>query len=143
MKSKWNFYKQNNELAPDITPLIDVVFLLLIFFMVASTFNKNKEIDIALPKSSTQDSTIKKSLEIISIYLDKNRKIKLVSNNQNEKFISENNVENEISNALKNSNNKFVSIYADKTLNYGEIIGVLEKIKMAGATGVELKIEEK
>lgn len=143
MKSKWNFYRQNSELTPDITPLIDIVFLLLIFFMIASTFNKNKEIDIALPKSSNHNSIIKKNSENISIYLDKNRKIKLVSNNQNEKFISENNIENEISTSLKNSNNKFVSIYADKSLNYGEIIGILEKIKMAGATGVELKIEEK
>ena len=33
----------------DITPLIDVVFLLLIFFMVSTTFEHDSEINITLP----------------------------------------------------------------------------------------------
>jgi biopolymer transport protein ExbD len=38
----------------DITPLIDVVFLLLIFFMVSTTFEHNSEINITLPTSSKE-----------------------------------------------------------------------------------------
>ena len=38
----------------DITPLIDVVFLLLIFFMVSSTFERTSEINITLPESSKE-----------------------------------------------------------------------------------------
>lgn len=42
--------------SPDInlTPLIDVVFLLLIFFMVSTTFNRDSELGIELPKASQE-----------------------------------------------------------------------------------------
>ena len=42
------------DLLVDITPLIDVVFLLLIFFMVSTTFEKQAKLKIALPEASTQ-----------------------------------------------------------------------------------------
>lgn len=42
------------DLMIDIAPLIDVVFILLIFFMVSTTFNHENEIEIKLPSSSTQ-----------------------------------------------------------------------------------------
>jgi biopolymer transport protein ExbD len=38
-----------------LTPLIDVVFLLLIFFMVSTTFDKESRIKIELPQAATQD----------------------------------------------------------------------------------------
>lgn len=40
------------EVAVDLTPLIDVVFLLLIFFMVSTTFTKQSHLEITLPESS-------------------------------------------------------------------------------------------
>ncbi len=42
--------------SPDITltPLIDVVFLLLIFFMVSTTFSQHAQLEIELPDASTQ-----------------------------------------------------------------------------------------
>ena len=43
----------------NLTPLIDVVFLLLIFFMVSTTFDTTSELKIKLPQAS-QDSTINK-----------------------------------------------------------------------------------
>ncbi len=42
------------ELQLDITPLIDVVFLLLIFFMVSTTFDHESEVNITLPKASKE-----------------------------------------------------------------------------------------
>lgn len=41
-----------SEISVDITPLIDVVFLLLIFFMVSTTFTKETHISLNLPESS-------------------------------------------------------------------------------------------
>ncbi len=47
------FRRQNREeLSVNITPLIDVVFLLLIFFMVSTTFTKEAHLEVDLPKSS-------------------------------------------------------------------------------------------
>ncbi len=45
------------EDSPDITltPLIDVVFLLLIFFMVSTTFSLHAQLEIELPKASTEE----------------------------------------------------------------------------------------
>lgn len=44
--------KHTDELELNLTPLIDVVFLLLIFFMVSTTFQKESEISLQLPKAS-------------------------------------------------------------------------------------------
>ena len=49
-----NFKRQTGEeVSVDLTPLIDVVFLLLIFFMVSTTFTKESHLEIDLPQSSS------------------------------------------------------------------------------------------
>jgi biopolymer transport protein ExbD len=64
-----NFRNQSED-TPDInlTPLIDVVFLLLIFFMVSTTFNKESEIQIDLPEASG-DKPVKQEF-ILEISID-------------------------------------------------------------------------
>ncbi len=42
----------NKDIDVNLTPLIDVVFLLLIFFMVSTTFVKESKIDLTLPEAS-------------------------------------------------------------------------------------------
>lgn len=59
--------KANEELELNLTPLIDVVFLLLIFFMVSTTFDRQSEIAIALPESSSEPVTEKKQELVIII----------------------------------------------------------------------------
>ncbi|MCK5529491.1 MAG: biopolymer transporter ExbD, partial [Kiritimatiellae bacterium] len=55
MRKAKNPFKQDNEI--DLTSLIDVVFLIIIFFMVASTFEKKEELfNITLPKAESSDS---------------------------------------------------------------------------------------
>ena len=48
---------RRREDSPDITltPLIDVVFLLLIFFMVSTTFSQYSQLEIELPEASTEE----------------------------------------------------------------------------------------
>lgn len=45
---------RTRDVELDITPLIDVVFLLLIFFMVSTTFERESEINITLPEASKE-----------------------------------------------------------------------------------------
>lgn len=45
---------RREEMSLNLTPLIDVVFLLLIFFMVTTTFREESEIEIDLPQASNQ-----------------------------------------------------------------------------------------
>lgn len=54
------------ELELNLTPLIDVVFLLLIFFMVSTTFQKESEISLQLPRASDNpDAAVTDKLEIV------------------------------------------------------------------------------
>ena len=54
------------ELELNLTPLIDVVFLLLIFFMVSTTFQKESEISLQLPRATDSDvSSPQDRIEIV------------------------------------------------------------------------------
>ena len=46
--------KRRDEPRIDLTPLIDVVFILLLFFMVTTTFNRQSELKVDLPEASTR-----------------------------------------------------------------------------------------
>src|SRR5210317_2168833 len=59
--------KQREEPRIDLTPMVDVVFLLLIFFMISTTFVESPGISIKLPESSAQ--TVEREPKEIKIYL--------------------------------------------------------------------------
>lgn len=61
--------RRPDDIDLNITPLIDVVFLLLIFFMVTTTFKRESEINITLPEAS--EETVKSEIEIIEVSIDK------------------------------------------------------------------------
>lgn len=59
-------HRKKRNLEISITPMIDVVFLLLIFFMVTTTFNKNNALQITLPESESKES-VPRQLLVLSI----------------------------------------------------------------------------
>ena len=59
-------HRKKRNLEISITPMIDVVFLLLIFFMVTTTFNKNTALQITLPESGSKELASRKLL-VLSI----------------------------------------------------------------------------
>ena len=59
---------QEDEASVNLTPLIDVVFLLLIFFMVSTTFDTTSEIKVELPQASPQQPL--DQLQSLSIVID-------------------------------------------------------------------------
>lgn len=65
-----NFKRQSkDELSLNLTPLIDIVFLLLIFFMVSTTFTKENHLAINLPEASGETSQAPKKM--IEVVIDK------------------------------------------------------------------------
>lgn len=56
---------QTEEISINLTPLIDVVFLLLIFFMVSTTFTKETQLQVDLPKASTEKASTSEGLEVV------------------------------------------------------------------------------
>lgn len=64
------FRRQNKEeLSINLTPLIDVVFLLLIFFMVSTTFTKEAHLQVELPSASGE--TTVEQVEMIEVVINK------------------------------------------------------------------------
>jgi biopolymer transport protein ExbD len=64
--------RKTQDLDVNVTPLIDVVFLLLIFFMVSTTFDRQSELNIELPEASGElAETEQKDIEI---FIDANGK---------------------------------------------------------------------
>lgn len=54
-----NFKRQSQEeVTVNLTPLIDIVFLLLIFFMVSTTFTKENHLSIDLPEASSDNKSV-------------------------------------------------------------------------------------
>lgn len=50
-------HQQQEPLNINLTPLIDVVFLLLIFFMVTTTFTRETQLEVSLPEASSAQAT--------------------------------------------------------------------------------------
>lgn len=65
--------QRKEELELNITPLIDVVFLLLIFFMVSTTFEREAEIKITLPKVSQEGGETES--QVIQVAIDANERV--------------------------------------------------------------------
>lgn len=61
--------KRRNEPNVDLTPMVDVVFLLLIFFMISTTFVETPGLSIKLPEASTV--VAEKEVEEIKVYLSR------------------------------------------------------------------------
>jgi biopolymer transport protein ExbD len=56
------------EMSINLTPLIDVVFLLLIFFMVSTSFTRETQIELELPKA--EGSPLEIDVEVVEISVD-------------------------------------------------------------------------
>lgn len=124
----------------DMTPMIDVILVLLIFFMVATSFDKFSSMNINVPKSSVKNKL--QDIDEINVLLNKNGelKIKTISSNLNEeKKIAENQLQKEINTLIKSHNVKAITLIADESLDYGKIIKIMSYIKEAGAENISLK----
>ncbi|MGY0394729.1 MULTISPECIES: biopolymer transporter ExbD [unclassified Fusobacterium] len=127
------FRKKRPIMALDLTPLIDVVFLLIIFFMVSTTFNKYGNIDIELPSANVETpNQDNKSIEII---IDKDGKYFISKDGQSEPIELEN------LNTLLNGVNE-VTISGDKELKYQVIMDVVSKVKNAGVENLGINFYE-
>lgn len=124
--------KKRSLATPDLTPLIDVVFLLLIFFMLVTTFDKYSGFNLELPNSGIKSETEKKEYEII---IDKNEKYFIKYDKKSEPIVLE-----EFPEKLRFIEE--ISISADKTLTYGTVVKVIGGLKNVGITKVELNFYE-
>jgi biopolymer transport protein ExbD len=126
--------EEEENFSLDLTPLVDVVFLLLIFFMVSTVFvDFKRRMDISLPTSkvSIPDET-PKALEL-EITVDK------------QVFLNGNKVSlKSLESALKKidvDKKKAAIIRADKNLPYGDVIKVMGMLQSARILDISVAVQ--
>lgn len=127
--------RKRQDLVLNIAPLIDVVFLLLIFFMVATSFDEKGAFNLELPKS-TQKQEVKENKEI-QVIIDKDKKI-FIKIDKDLKNININDLHAKLLEIIANNSNKNVIISADKNLSYGYIVEIMDLVKEAGANQINI-----
>ena len=125
--------KHRESLTPDITPLIDIVFILLIFFIVSSVFKKEElALNLQLPNSSAKELEIE--LKQINIELSTNSLAYLGKEVSFEKF------DLELSNYPKRD--KPVIVRIDKDVKYSRVVKVLDILQKYSFDNLSLVTSE-
>ncbi|OUR91339.1 biopolymer transporter ExbD [Flavobacteriales bacterium 34_180_T64] len=108
-----------NKVTPDfnMSSMTDIVFLLLIFFMLASTLVSTNAIDILLPKASGKTEN-KKSVAVsikkdLTYYIDQKR-------------VGESVLEVELKNVLANENEPTIVLRAEKSVAVEHVVKVMD-----------------
>ena len=120
--------KRETSVQIDLSPLIDVVFLLLIFFMVSTQFKDDHGLDLALPGSESRKASDVKNL---TISIDKNEVIRV-----GEETSTVENIGEAIQRLLPDFENKMVVLKVDQSVNHGLVVEVMDAAKAAGAEGL-------
>lgn len=127
--------KRKYPLWVDLSPLIDVVFLLLIFFMVSTRFKDDHGLDLNLPQSQSQQE---KQTEQLVVYVDKEGAIKLEDQNVPLEQLGD-----RITSLLENYEKKMVVLKVDKNVSHGVVVSIMDAAKTAGAEGITFAAQAK
>ncbi len=120
------FDSNGDQLMSDInvTPLVDVMLVLLIIFMVAAPMMV-QGVDVDLPKATSK--ALKGNEDRLIISIDNNSKVFI-----NEQVVSVEFLTQKLGAILENFDKKNVYLRADKKVSYGIVVNVISKIKKAG-----------
>jgi biopolymer transport protein ExbD len=124
--------RQHITEEPDLnlTPLIDVVFLLLIFFMVSTTFNKDTELSIELPEASGEIREVDSKEIIIGISRSGTYSI------NDEQLVKSNidTLKRAIKQAVGDRENPPLVISGDSKVDYQLVISAMDAVRQLGYT---------
>lgn len=111
----------------EMTPMIDMVFLLLIFFLVATTFHQTeREMQIALPFAASA-APISSMLQELIVNVDKDGKI-IVGGHA----IGPERLQERVTQAVAANPEQKVTVRGDRSVAYAHIVTVLDICKVAG-----------
>ena len=126
--------KNEENFSFDLTPLVDVVFLLLIFFMVSTVFiDFKRQMDISLP--SSKSSAPSEVLGPVMVELTIDRQVFL-----NGEKINFKEFESALS-RISPSKKKSAIIRADKNLPYGNVIKVMGMLQSAQILDIGIAVK--
>lgn len=126
MKRRWG--QESDDAAIDMSPLIDMVFILLIFFMVSTTFVKDLKLDLNRPGASSAKPASTKS---IRIHIDKYQNVFM--NNQKVQAWT---LQSKIREASKQSADSSILIITDEKVDVDRVIEVVDQARLAGISDI-------
>lgn len=127
--------KKRRKVQINITSLIDVLFLLLIFFMVSSTFIEKPGMDLELPES--ESSTLK---EIKDLVLQIQRDGVMILNN---KRVGWENLKSELEFEHRANFEAALILQADKNVTHGIVVRVMDIAQQVGITKLIIATRDK
>jgi biopolymer transport protein ExbD len=119
----------------DIAPLIDVVFILLIFFMVSTTFVRNSKIDIERPGAA---SATKADVRAVRVTVPRSGQI-MVEGETVHSWM----VQDRVRTIVMQHPDRPVLITADEAVETGKLIDIVDQCKLAGAANVGVDVKKK
>lgn len=124
--------KDRNGVTLSITPLIDVLFLLIIFFMLTGTFKRLGELELRLPGSSTSVPTPEEQ-EAHQVELVVTEDGRLILEGS-ELELSQ--LKRQLSAVLRSDPQSRVLIKAEESVEHGRIVLLLDIVRDSGFKGV-------
>jgi len=125
--------RRNNKIFIDMAPMADIVFLLLIFFMLSSSFIVQPGLRIKLPKAVTSEMDLTK---VIVIDVTKEGRVFLNGSN-----ITIDDLPKILSEELSKVSDKKVIIKADENTRHGFVVKVMDIAKLSGAEKLVIATE--
>ena len=132
MKTHSFYEREERELISiNITPLIDIVFLLLVFFMLATSFIQKSTIEVNLSSGKTIKIDNEKNTAIVIL----NKKGLIYLNN---KLINVTNIRKEINNIVEKNPKYRILIKSHKKIPVQKVIRLIEEVRLAGTDNIKL-----
>lgn len=128
--------RQNTEIS--MLNLIDVIFMLLIFFMIATSFNNYMQFQMSVPKSDV--TLTDRNKEGIEVIIDRERNYYLRLGDSVRKVTPEN-IQEEIG-KYEEKYLENILLTADENLEYRIIMEIMLKLKDRGAKNINLNIQK-
>ena len=112
----------------DLTPMIDIVFQLVLFFMVSTTFVNAPGIQVELPRSNVQDVIVEN--RDITIWMNVDGQVML-----NREYVELGTLRSELSRLSKQDIDQLVIIKADVGVTHGRVVTVMDMVRGFGLRG--------
>ncbi|MBN1573654.1 MAG: biopolymer transporter ExbD [Deltaproteobacteria bacterium] len=134
-----NFKKNNRKkdaVSVNLTSLIDVVLLLLIFFMISTTFVLTPGLKVDLPESTVEE--VPQEKEDIIVFVTEDNRIKL-----GEEFYTYEGLYEELLKQKKEKPKANLIIQADEKANHGTVVEVMDDAKRTGFSRLSIATERR
>ena len=125
------------DLIINTTPLVDVVFLLLIFFVITPILENSNRIEINLPKATVEQ--VELSFQAVEVVIERDGGVfvnGLPISNSNQMILIK-----ELESLSGGDMSKPVVLYADGEVSHQSVVTIMSIIKNIGFEGLQLAIE--